>query len=177
MILKLKRTPGIFLVGFMGAGKTTLGRLLAERLGWTFVDLDDVIEAAEGIPIAEIFEQRGEREFRRIETEALREAARAISRGKPAVVALGGGAFAQPQNTDVIANHGVSIWLDVPLELAWQRVSKETGRPLARNRAQFCALYEARREAYARAEYRVEAADDDAEAMVAVMLGLAAFGE
>ena len=59
MILKLKRTPGIYLVGFMGSGKTTIGRLLAQELGWKFVDLDDDVEADQKKPIAEIFEQIG----------------------------------------------------------------------------------------------------------------------
>src|ERR1022692_5190369 len=66
MILKLKRTPGIYLVGFMGSGKSTIGRLLAERIGWHFVDLDEEIEAAERMSILEIFETRGEAEFRRV---------------------------------------------------------------------------------------------------------------
>ena len=72
MNIRLKRTPGLYLVGFMGCGKTTIGRLAAARLGWSFADLDDDIEAAEGATISEIFAKRGEAEFRRIEAEALR---------------------------------------------------------------------------------------------------------
>ena len=75
MILKLKRTPGIYLTGFMASGKTTIGRLLADELDWQFVDLDKEIEAQQGISIAEIFDTRGEQEFRRIETEAIRQPA------------------------------------------------------------------------------------------------------
>src|SRR6185369_15725528 len=71
MDLRLKRTPGLYLVGFMGCGKSTVGRLVADALGWRFVDVDDDIEAREGCPISDIFETRGEREFRRIESEAI----------------------------------------------------------------------------------------------------------
>jgi shikimate kinase len=87
MNLKLKRTPGIYLVGFMGSGKSTIGRLLAHRLGWNFFDTDEEIEAAERTTIAEIFEGRGEPEFRRIETEILRQHVSWIERGRPSVVA------------------------------------------------------------------------------------------
>ena len=97
MILKLKRTPGIYLVGFMGSGKSTIGRLLAERIGWHFVDLDAEIEAAQSMSILEIFETRGEAEFRRFERETLRQHVRAIECGRPAVLALGGGAIVQPR--------------------------------------------------------------------------------
>ena len=72
MILKLKRTPGIYLVGFMASGKTTIGRALAHELGWAFADLDQDIETAEGVSIAEIFDRRGEEEFRKIENAAVR---------------------------------------------------------------------------------------------------------
>jgi shikimate kinase len=173
MILKLKRTPGIFLVGFMGSGKTTVGRLLAGRLGWNFVDIDDTIEAAQGMPIGEIFATRGEAAFRQMEAEALREVAATIARGKPAVVASGGGAFAQAANAEVIGRHGVSIWLDVPIEVAWQRVSRESHRPLARSYAEFSRLFEARREAYGRADYRVPAGGEPSEVVDAILsLGL-----
>src|SRR3984885_5965473 len=93
MILMLKRTPGIFLVGFMGSGKSTVGRALADELGWGFADLDEEIEKREGMPIVRIFDTRGEAEFRRAETAALRERVRAVERGRPCVIALGGGTF------------------------------------------------------------------------------------
>src|SRR5690348_16837440 len=107
MNLKLKRTPGIYLVGFMGSGKTTVGRHLADRLGWSFFDTDAEIEKAEKTTIAEIFDHRGEPEFRRIETEVLREHVRWIERGRPAVLALGGGAFAQEDNRVLLSDSGV----------------------------------------------------------------------
>ena len=86
MNVKLKGTPGIYLVGFMGSGKSTIGRLLAHRMGWSFFDTDDEIEAAEKTSIAAIFDSRGEAEFRRIEAEIVREHARWIERGRAAVV-------------------------------------------------------------------------------------------
>ncbi len=73
MILKLKRTPAIYLVGFMGCGKSTVGRALADELGWTFVDLDEEIERKQGATIASIFDTRGEAAFREMECDALRE--------------------------------------------------------------------------------------------------------
>ena len=91
MILKLKRTPGIYLVGFMGCGKSTIGRALADEIGWRFLDLDEEIEKAEKCSISEIFEQRGEPAFRLLETTELRKRVRNIECGQPFVVALGGG--------------------------------------------------------------------------------------
>ncbi len=170
MILKLKRTPGIYLVGFMGSGKSTVGRLLAERLGWPFVDLDAENESAQGTSILEVFETRGEAEFRRIEREALRGHVKTIECGRPCVLALGGGAIAQPGNYELIENNGVTIWLDCPFETVCRRVAPAAHRPLARDPATFAQLYESRREAYARADYRIPVeSDDPAEAVEAVM--------
>jgi len=175
MIVKLARTPGIFLVGFMGSGKTTVGRLLAERLGWNFVDLDKEIEAEQKMRIPEIFDRFGEAHFRRIEHEALRRCVRAIQRGEPTVVALGGGAFAQPQNLGLLQDNGVTIWLDCPAEVAWRRVEQDGGRPLARQLEQFEQLYRARRASYACADYRIETAGQDPAAAVEAILRLPIF--
>src|SRR5689334_7312447 len=114
MNLKLKGSPGIYLVGFMASGKSTIGRLLAHRLGWSFFDTDDEIEAAEKMTISEIFEQRGEPEFRRIEAEIVRQHVRWIERGRPAVLALGGGVFTQAENRRILEGRGVTVWLDCP---------------------------------------------------------------
>jgi shikimate kinase len=155
---KLKRTPGVYLAGFMGSGKTTVGRKLADHLGWEFVDVDDVIEAQERAKVADIFEQRGEAEFRRLETDVIRSWTRRIERGHPAVVALGGGAFVQPESFDLLANHGISIWLDCPFETIQKRIADEVdNRPLARGREALHKLYQDRREGYGRADYTVNA--------------------
>jgi shikimate kinase len=166
VILKLKRTPGIFLVGFMGSGKSTAGRLLGERIGWRFVDIDEEIEASQDTTIAELFETRGEPEFRKIEYEAIRQRVRKIQVGQPMVVALGGGAFTVPETLDLVENNGVSIWLDLPFSIIRKRVGLSTHRPLARDPVKFQALYESRRELYAKADYRIELNEDDSRLAV-----------
>ena len=134
MNLRLKRTPGIYVVGFMASGKSTIGRALAHRMGWSFFDSDDEIEAAEKTTIAEIFDARGEAEFRRIEAEILRQHVRWIERGRPAVLALGGGAFAEPANRELIlpTTASPSGWI-VRSILVQRRVAQASHRPLARD--------------------------------------------
>jgi shikimate kinase len=174
---KLKRAPGVYLVGFMGVGKTTVAHRLADRLGWQFIDLDTEIETSEQTTIAQFFESRGEPEFRRIETEALRNIMRRIERGMPSVIALGGGSFAQRVNTELLENHGISVWLDCPFEIIEARIHGDLRnmdadtRPLARDREQFRRLYEERRAAYELATYRIDA-DCDVERAVDLILGL-----
>src|SRR5579863_841580 len=124
MDLRLKRTPGVYLTGFMGTGKTTIGKMLADQLGWEFVDLDAAIEAAENDTIAHIFETRGEAEFRRIESEMLKKVVRGIERIVPTVIALGGGTYAQEENARLIDGYGISIWLDCPVEVLHGRLDE-----------------------------------------------------
>jgi shikimate kinase len=132
MILKLKRTPGIFLVGFMGCGKSVVGAILAGRLGWAFCDVDTVIESNQGMSIAEIFDTRGEPEFRRLETEMIRQCVHRVQSGSPLVISLGGGAFVQPANFDLISHNGVSVWLDCPLAMIRRRLAGCTDRARGR---------------------------------------------
>jgi shikimate kinase len=173
MNLKLKRTPGIYLVGFMASGKTTVGRHLADRLGWSFFDTDAEIEKAEKMAIAEIFDHRGEPEFRRIEAEVLREHVRWIERGRPAVLALGGGAFVQETNRCLLSDNGVTVWLDCPFDIVLRRVAAQHGgavRPLARDPQKFEALWIARRAFYQLADVHVSIDCDDPEPAVAAIL-------
>jgi shikimate kinase len=171
MNLRLKRTPGIYLVGFMGSGKSTVGRHLAHRLGWSFFDLDSEIERAEGSAIAEIFAAKGEEEFRRIETEMLKQHVRWVERGRPSVLALGGGAFARAANRELLEDNGISIWLDCPFSVVERRAGNDPRRPLAADPVKFRALFDSRREAYARADLRVEIESDDPERAVEAILG------
>jgi shikimate kinase len=167
----LKRAPGIYLTGFMGSGKTTVARLLADRLGWYFLDLDAEIESAEQTTIAQLFESRGEPEFRRIETQMIRTMIHKIECGVPSVIALGGGSFVQPANAELLKNHGISIWLDCPFETIEQRIADPSSRPLARDPQAFRRLYEDRRTAYSQARYRVDASCE-AERAVELILEL-----
>jgi shikimate kinase len=175
MLLKLKRTPGLYLVGFMGSGKSSIGRLLADELGWTFVDIDEDIEATHGVSITEIFDERGEEEFRGIEREALRKRVREVEYGKPMVVALGGGAFVDSANQKLLEERGVTLWLDCSYSRICERLLGQTHRPLARDPEKFRQLYEGRRDDYSKAEYRIEADTDDASAVVAEILKLPIF--
>ena len=175
MLLKLKRTPGIYLVGFMGSGKSQAGRLLADELGWSFVDLDQDIEAAQGVPISEIFDTHGEDEFRRIERQALQKRVREIERGRPMVIAMGGGAYVSEANRALLEERGVAIWLDCPFPRVCERLKGATNRPLARDSEKFQQLYHDRREPYGKADFRIEADTDDASALVAAILALGIF--
>jgi shikimate kinase len=172
LILKLKRAPGIYLVGFMGSGKSTVGPLLANEIGWRYVDLDERIEAEQGRTIADLFEADGEPAFRDIESNALRQLIREVYRGRATVSSLGGGAFAWPGNREKLEDCGVTIWLDAPFDLVQARTATQTHRPLAKDPDRFRQLYQQRREAYARADYRIEILGDEAKDAVNEILGL-----
>jgi shikimate kinase len=175
MILKLKITPAIYLVGFMGCGKSSVGYALADELGWSFIDLDEDIEKCEGAPIAQIFDTQGEANFRALETEALKKRVQIARSGQPQVISLGGGAFTIEQNVELVLNHGVTVWLDAPLDVIERRIAQETHRPLARDPVRMKELFEQRRQAYARADYRIETGEDDPAAIVSRILALPLF--
>lgn len=155
---------GIFLVGFMGAGKTSVGQELAKILGWAFVDLDQRIEAEERLTVAEIFQRHGERHFRDCEHWALRRMISELGQDRPGVVALGGGAFVQPENAELLAAEDrPTVFLDTPVEQLWQRCMAlgEPERPLRTDPAGFRALYEKRHADYMRATIRVDTVNKD----------------
>ncbi len=155
------RRKAVFLVGFMGAGKTTVGAALAHRLGWRFVDLDRQLEARERRTVAEIFREGGEEEFRNAETRALAALLKALKDGDPTVVALGGGAFARRENAALLKSAGVrTVFLDAPVDELWQRCAEaEIDRPLRKNEEVFRQLCEERRPHYLTAEFHVETGD------------------
>ena len=136
----------VFLVGFMGSGKTTVGRELARRLGWKFVDLDRHIEAREGLTVPQIFQDRGEPGFRLAETAALLDLTQSLDQS--AVVALGGGAFPQKANRELLRDWP-SVFLHSPVDELWRRCAQDVElRPLRKNQQQFAQLHAERLPCY-----------------------------
>jgi shikimate kinase len=171
----------VFLVGFMGAGKSSVGRMLGERLNWRFEDLDDRIEAREGRTVAEIFRDSGESEFRRAEHAALQHVLRDLSSGVAKIVAVGGGAFVQKENAALLKASGLpTVFLDAPVEELWRRCcdqASESGaaRPLLHTLEQFRKLYETRRQEYSKAALQVQTGNRTVDAVaieIAAMLDL-----
>jgi shikimate kinase len=162
----------VFLVGFMGAGKTSVGRALSRHLGWRFEDLDDRIQAREGRAIAEIFQQ-GEAQFRRSEVAALQELLAEAHSGPPLIAALGGGAFAQQEIASLLEGAGrITVFLDAPADELWRRCGKDVvDRPLRREEAEFRRLYEMRRPRYLQAKVRVETEGREIERIVREIAG------
>jgi len=156
----------IYLVGFMTAGKTTVGRHLAQRLSWRLFDLDQEIEARERQTIAELFSSRGEAYFRNVEREVLAQ----LVSVRHAVVATGGGTFVDPLNRAAILADGCSFWLDVTLNEVVARLPPDGRRPLAANRAQLEVLFTTRRSAYQQAHVRIDASALAVDAIVEQIL-------
>lgn len=164
----------IFLVGFMGAGKSTVGRALAARLRWDFEDTDALVERAQGCSIEEIFRTAGEGRFREAEWGVLGS----LHGRARLVVATGGGLFLGVAQRAFLRDNGVSCWLDAPLEVVAERVLAFATRPLWPSDEGLArrAFFERRRAAYALADIRIDAAhgapDDIAEAIEAAKRSL-----
>ncbi|MGI8933062.1 MAG: shikimate kinase [Phormidesmis sp.] len=152
MTADLKKT-NLYLVGMMGAGKTTVGRKLAKRLGYRFLDTDALIEQTAGQPITDLFAQTGEAAFRALETQVLAQ----VSAHTQLVVATGGGIVTQPMNWSHL-RHGVVIWLDVPVPVLVSRLSGDISRPLLKDAditTKLEALLAERGDHYALADIRI----------------------
>lgn len=166
----------VFLVGFMGCGKSTVGKLLAQRMAWKFVDLDQLIEEAEGKSVAEIFARGGEAAFRSREQELLRRITQEIPSSGGRVVALGGGTMAQPANLELLQRiQAITIWLNCPVEQLLMRVALLSNRPLFRDEASFRRLYEERLPYYEQATFAVESGAGDPREVVRQILSLPIF--
>ncbi len=157
VIAGLRGRP-IVLIGMMGAGKTTIGRRLANVLGRHFLDSDAEIESAAGMSIPDIFEVHGEGDFRAGEVRVI---ARLMAE-KDIVLGTGGGAFINPETRDLIRSHGVSIWLSADLDTLFARVSRRANRPLlktANPRQTLSELIEKRSPIYAEADLTINSRD------------------
>jgi shikimate kinase len=143
----------LYLVGFMGAGKTTVARALGRRIGWRVIDVDEQIEQREGRRVSAIFSAKGEPYFRQAERQVLLD----LLPLRDVVVATGGGTFVDPENRALMLADGRVAWLDVSLEKVITRVPPDGRRPLAADREQMKQLFERRQMAYSQAHVRVDA--------------------
>lgn len=118
----------IYLCGFMGCGKSTVGKILAKNLGCDFFDMDEYITEKEGMKIPQIFAEKGESYFRTVETEAIRELAE-----KGGVIACGGGAMLKKENAAIASEAGTVVYIEVPFEVCYSRISGDRNRPIVMN--------------------------------------------
>ncbi|MGA8213655.1 MAG: shikimate kinase [Candidatus Sulfotelmatobacter sp.] len=169
-------TRAVVLIGFMGAGKNSVGQALGEQLGWAFEDLDERIERRERRKVAEIFRDSGESGFRRAEHAALKELLNELRAGAARIVALGGGAFVQRRNARLVEAGGApTVFLDAGVEELWRRCKQQTGqngieRPLLGSLKSFRELYEARRPHYLKASFRQETGGKTVERIAAEVI-------
>ena len=144
----------IVLVGLMGAGKSTVGRRLAKRLGLPFVDSDVEIEEASGATTADLFERYGEHDFR----DGERRLVARLVEGDVRVIATGGGAFVDPRTRQLLNERAITVWLDAPIDVLAERTARRDNRPLLRKgdrAATLARLDEERRHSYAEAKIHV----------------------
>lgn len=163
-----RESAALFLVGFMGCGKSSVGRIVAERAGRPFADTDALVEENEGRTIESIFRRVGEGHFREAEWRALQE----IGAQERVIVATGGGLFLGLVQRRFMRAHGVVVWLDAPLSIVRERLRASAGRPLWLDADPIAqrAFFEKRRAVYALADARVEAGTGPPEAIASRVL-------
>lgn len=156
-----------FLIGFMGSGKTTIGRLLSDKLNLTFIDLDHEIEIKEGKSISEIFSVYGESYFRNLEFEVLKE----ISRNKNNVISTGGGTFCFRRNSRIIKNNGISIYLESEFEKIMERLTEKekNQRPLLKDINKAKILFEARKKYYSQADITINTDKSEPDEIIRIL--------
>jgi len=126
MVIKNKISENIYLIGFMGAGKTSVGKILAEKLRLEYCDLDELIEAECGKTISSIFSDHGEAFFRELESKTLRS----VSQNGGQIVATGGGVVLRQSNWKIMKEEGITIYLKASPDVLWSRIKNDTSRPL-----------------------------------------------
>ena len=156
----------------MGAGKSTIGPLLARELNWDFIDMDQAIEISEGRPITQIFLEEGEAYFRRLESKKIQD----LRTKKSCVVALGGGAFIQESNRLLIQNIGFSVFLDCALNVILERCPNDGTRPLFLSLEKVEALHAARLPYYHMSDFRVDVTNQTPERIVETIVAHLEFG-
>jgi shikimate kinase len=158
----------VYLIGFMGAGKTTIGQVLARKMGWKFIDLDQEIEEGEHRQVADIFREKGEPHFRTLERQYLKQ----VSYSAQAVIALGGGTYIDPQNQVLADATGLTVWLKVSFARIGDRVKMDGTRPKFDNPEEAERLYQSREPHYAVARMHVSTEDRSPELIADEIVGV-----
>ena len=160
----------VALIGFMGCGKSSVGRRVAEEAGWEFLDLDEEIEKTTGRKIREIFETDGEGEFRKIERKVLKDV---LNRKDNLIISLGGGTPTWGDNINLLKKRALLIYLYAPFDVLWERIKDDTSRPLTslgENKVR--NLFEVRKSFYEEADFVVDTSDKSVEGVVKEVLAV-----
>lgn len=165
----LLKGVNLYLIGMMGVGKTTVGRLLAQHLSYGFVDTDTVIEKAAGDkPITQLFSEHGEATFRKLESQVLSQ----VCSFTKLVIATGGGIVIQRENWSYL-HHGLIVWLDVPVEILYRRLAEDTTRPLLQDtdlEVKLRSLLNVRQPLYAQADLRISVSEEETPEQLATRI-------
>ncbi|NPA54111.1 MAG: shikimate kinase [Aquificae bacterium] len=143
----------IFLVGFMGSGKSTVGKILSEKTGLKFIDIDEEIEKKQGKKIKDIFKEKGEKFFRNLEKEEIKN----LAQKEGFIVSTGGGLGANPENMKIMKKNGIVVWIDVSLDEILRRCGNDMERPLLNQPYESLKnLYEERKKVYSQAHIHIQ---------------------